>query len=64
LIPEGPNDLFFVGDAHQRIYGQPVVMAQCGIAHPRAGGAAAHQLPHDRADTPLVDGAAGGRRGR
>lgn len=32
LIPEGPNDLFFVGDAHQRIYGQPVVMAQCGIA--------------------------------
>jgi superfamily I DNA/RNA helicase len=32
LIPEGPHDLFFVGDAHQRIYGQPVVMAQCGIA--------------------------------
>ncbi|HAJ36362.1 MAG TPA: DNA helicase [Chloroflexi bacterium] len=32
LIPEGPNDLFFVGDAHQRIYGQPVVMAHCGIA--------------------------------
>lgn len=31
LLPEGPNDLFFVGDAHQRIYGQPVVMAQCGI---------------------------------
>lgn len=32
LLPEGPNDLFFVGDAHQRIYGQPVVMAHCGIA--------------------------------
>ena len=32
LAPEGANDLFFVGDAHQRIYGQPVVMAQCGIA--------------------------------
>lgn len=32
IVPEGENDLFFVGDAHQRIYGQPVVMAQCGIA--------------------------------
>ena len=32
MVPEGENDLFFVGDAHQRIYGQPVVMAQCGIA--------------------------------
>ncbi|MBW7882330.1 MAG: ATP-dependent helicase [Caldilineaceae bacterium] len=31
MIPEGPNDLFFVGDAHQRIYGRPVVMAHCGI---------------------------------
>jgi hypothetical protein len=32
MVPEGANDLFFVGDAHQRIYGQPVVMSQCGIA--------------------------------
>ncbi|HRA65081.1 MAG TPA: DEAD/DEAH box helicase [Caldilinea sp.] len=31
MVPAGANDLFFVGDAHQRIYGQPVVMAQCGI---------------------------------
>jgi superfamily I DNA/RNA helicase len=31
LAPEGPNDLFFVGDAHQRIYGRPLVLAQCGI---------------------------------
>lgn len=31
MVPEGPNDLFFVGDAHQRIYGYPVVMQQCGI---------------------------------
>lgn len=31
LAAEGPNDLFFVGDAHQRIYGRPVVLAQCGI---------------------------------
>jgi len=32
LIPEGRNDLFFVGDAHQRIYGTPVVFSHCGIA--------------------------------
>ena len=32
MAPEGPNDLFFVGDGHQRIYGRPVVMSRCGIA--------------------------------
>lgn len=32
MVPDGPNDLFFVGDAHQRIYGYPVVMQQCRIA--------------------------------
>jgi len=26
-----PNDLFIVGDAHQRIYGKPVVLSRCGI---------------------------------
>ncbi|MCU0862573.1 MAG: AAA family ATPase [Planctomycetes bacterium] len=31
LAPRGPDDLFLVGDGHQRIYGQPVVMSQCGI---------------------------------
>ena len=31
MVRHGPNDLFFVGDAHQRIYGRPVVMSQCGI---------------------------------
>jgi superfamily I DNA/RNA helicase len=31
LAPPGPDDLFLVGDAHQRIYGQPVVLSQCGI---------------------------------
>ena len=31
LAAEGPNDLFLVGDAHQRIYGRPVVLAQCGL---------------------------------
>lgn len=32
LVPEGPNDLFIVGDGHQRIYGRnKVVLSQCGI---------------------------------
>jgi len=31
MVPEGANDLFIVGDAHQRLYGHPVVLGQCGI---------------------------------
>ena len=31
MAPEGPNDLFLVGDAHQRIYARPVVLSRCGI---------------------------------
>jgi superfamily I DNA/RNA helicase len=31
VVPEGPNDLFIVGDAHQRIYDRKVVLSQCGI---------------------------------
>ena len=32
ITPEqSPNDLFIVGDAHQRIYGQPIVLGRCGI---------------------------------
>lgn len=32
LVPQGPNDLFIVGDGHQRIYGKNrVVLGQCGI---------------------------------
>jgi len=31
MVSVGSNDLFFVGDAHQRIYGKPVVMSHCGI---------------------------------
>ncbi len=32
MVPEGQNDLFIVGDAHQRIYGQnKVVLGQVGI---------------------------------
>lgn len=31
LIPEGPDDIFLVGDAHQRIYDRPVVLSRLGI---------------------------------
>jgi hypothetical protein len=31
IVPEAENDLFIVGDAHQRIYGKKVVLGQCGI---------------------------------
>ena len=31
IIPEQPDDLFIVGDGHQRIYRQKTTMAACGI---------------------------------
>jgi superfamily I DNA/RNA helicase len=31
IVPEGANDLFIVGDAHQRIYRYRVTLSQCGI---------------------------------
>ena len=31
LVPPGPNDLFIVGDAHQRIYRYRVTLGKCGI---------------------------------
>lgn len=32
MVPNGQNDLFFVGDGHQRIYGKNrAVMSQCGV---------------------------------
>ena len=31
LVPLNENDLFIVGDAHQRIYGHQVVLSRCGI---------------------------------
>lgn len=31
IAPEGQDTLFVVGDGHQRIYGQPVALSQCGI---------------------------------
>jgi superfamily I DNA/RNA helicase len=32
MVPAGANDLFLVGDAHQRIYGRKVVLSRCGVA--------------------------------
>lgn len=29
--PEGPDDLFLVGDGHQRLYGAPVTLSSCAI---------------------------------
>ena len=31
IAPGGKNSLFLVGDGHQRIYGRPVRLSQCGI---------------------------------
>ncbi len=31
MVEETKNDIFIVGDAHQRIYGHKVVLGQCGI---------------------------------
>jgi superfamily I DNA/RNA helicase len=31
MVPPGPNDLFVVGDAHQRIYGHTASLGPCGI---------------------------------
>jgi len=31
LVPEQPDDLFIVGDGHQRIYRRKTTMGQCGI---------------------------------
>ncbi len=31
MVPSAANDMFIVGDAHQRIYGHQVVLSRCGI---------------------------------
>lgn len=67
LVPEGANDLFLVGDAHQRIYGPQAHAEGMRGAHPGSLDAAQDQLPHHRADPQLVDGPSsrdtGGRSG-
>ena len=32
LVHEGPNDIFVVGDPHQRIYGHKASLSRCGIS--------------------------------
>ena len=32
LVPKGPNDIFVVGDPHQRIYGHKASLSRCGIS--------------------------------
>src|SRR5947199_10632194 len=32
LIPPGANDLFLVGDAHQRIYARKLVLSRVGVS--------------------------------
>jgi len=31
LVPEGSNDMFILGDCHQKIYAQKVILSHCGI---------------------------------
>ena len=31
MVPEGANDIFIVGDAHQRIYGHKFSLSSCGV---------------------------------
>lgn len=31
IVPEQPNDIFIVGDGHQRIYNHKVVLSHCGV---------------------------------
>ncbi|MGP0066023.1 MAG: UvrD-helicase domain-containing protein [Isosphaeraceae bacterium] len=31
IVPPGPNDLFLVGDAHQRLYGHKITLRSCGV---------------------------------
>ena len=31
IVPAGPDDLFLVGDAHQRLYGHKIALRACGV---------------------------------
>ena len=53
------NDLFIVGDPHQRIYGKPVVLSRCGIeVRGRSREEASNQLPNDRRNQSVGNGCA------
>ena len=49
-VPVGPDDMFIVGDAHQRIYDNHVSLARVGINVRGRSQAAHRQLPHHAGD--------------
>ncbi|GAA2963182.1 UvrD-helicase domain-containing protein [Streptomyces enissocaesilis] len=57
LVPEGPNDIFLVGDAHQRIYAHRSVLSHYGIRTP---GRASRRLTLSYRTTREILGSAGG----
>lgn len=55
MVPAGPNDIFLVGDAHQRIYGGRVVLSHHGI---RIRGRASRRLTLNYRTTRQILGSA------
>ena len=47
IVPVGPNDIFIVGDAHQRIYRNRATLGKCGIDIRGRGQEAQAELPDD-----------------
>lgn len=57
MVPEGPDDIFLVGDAHQRIYSHQVVLGRLGIRTP---GRASRRLSLNYRTTHQILGSARG----
>ncbi|WP_406362292.1 3'-5' exonuclease [Streptomyces sp. NBC_01579] len=57
MVPEGPDDIFLVGDAHQRIYSHQVVLGRLGIRTP---GRASRRLTLNYRTTRQILGSAHG----
>ncbi|MEU8595505.1 UvrD-helicase domain-containing protein [Streptomyces anulatus] len=57
MVAKGPNDIFLVGDAHQRIYAHHVVLGRLGI---ETRGRAARRLTLNYRTTRQILGSAGG----
>ncbi|WP_353941186.1 UvrD-helicase domain-containing protein [Streptomyces sp. HUAS MG91] len=57
LVPEGPDDIFLVGDAHQRIYAHRSILSHYGIRTP---GRASRRLTLSYRTTREILGSAGG----
>ncbi|GAA3180392.1 hypothetical protein GCM10017688_36770 [Streptomyces ramulosus] len=47
MVAPGPNDIFLVGDAHQRIYAHQVVLGRLGINTRGGLPPADAELPYD-----------------